>query len=889
MNGPQLPPLTDGAENTLSKAVQTCREYGHPAITPIHIAAALFEEDTGQVSIFKKVLKDAGGDSELLERLIKKALVKLPTQDPPPSNVGLDMTTTKILRKAEDLMKMQHDTFIGVTHLILAVATDDKVQKALLEGGVTYKALERAVQKISKPITSKNAEEQLEALSKYAIDLTKLAAEGKLDPVIGRDEEIRRVVRVLSRRTKNNACLIGPPGVGKTAVVEGLAQRIINRDVPPNLVGKIYALDMGALVAGASYRGSFEERLKGVLKEIEDHKDDNIILFIDEMHLIMGAGKAEGAMDAANLLKPLLARGALRCIGATTLDEYRKYVEKDAALERRFQTVMVDEPSVVDTISILRGLRERYEAHHGVRILDAALVNAATLARRYLTQRRLPDSAIDLVDEACAEVRLSIESQPEIIDQLQRRKLTLEIEAVSLQREDDPAAKERLEKVKEEIKAVEEQLAPLREKFEAQKTRVDAVQVAKRKIEELKSKKEDAERRRDAYTAADLQMAIIDQQENLRLLEEEKAHQTEEANDTSMVTNVVTPDAIADVLSKWTGIPVTRLKTSERQKLLRMEAVLRKAVVGQDDAIKAVANAVRLSRAGLKSERRPVSFMFAGPSGTGKTLQTKTLAKFLFDDEKAMIRIDMSEYNERHTVSRLVGAPPGYVGHEEGGQLTEAVRRKPYSVILLDEIEKAAREVCQLLLQVLDDGRLTDSLGRVVDFSNCIIVMTTNLGSEFIVNDESEGKLNPETKELVMRAIRGHFAPEFVNRIDEIVVFNRLAKHDLLQIVQVRLQEIQKRLEDRKVVLDVAPEVINYLADIGYNPAYGARPLNRALQHEILNQLARRLLEGSIKPGEVAQVRYVDGHIVVLQNHPPDEIPEEDMDVDEDDDVIDVD
>jgi ATP-dependent Clp protease ATP-binding subunit ClpA len=727
--------------------------------------------------------------------------------------------------------------------------------------------------------------------------MTSLAREGKIDPVIGREEEIRRVIRILSRRTKNNPVLIGEPGVGKTTIVEGLALRIVNADVPANLAAcKLLALDVGAIVAGSKYRGEFEERMKGVLKEIEDAKE-MIVLFVDEMHLLMGAGSSgEGGMDAANLLKPMLARGQLHCIGATTLGEYRKYIEKDQAFERRFQQVLVKEPSIPETISILRGLKERYETHHGVRILDGAIVTAATLAARYLTQRRLPDSAVDLIDEAAAAVRVTRESQPEILDHLERRLRQLQIEIHALEREKDEAAKARLLDAKQEAANVEEELKPLREKYESEKQRSREIKEAKIKLDQLKVKLADAERRGDFATASDLQYyAIPDLEQRIALLENdmqkaeiELATRRGSLGEEPLVTDAVGPEQIQEIVARWTGIPVTRLKTSEKEKLLHMEKALSEVVVGQPEAVKAVSNAIRLQRSGLSNPNQPPSFLFCGPSGTGKTLLTKALAEFLFDDPKAMIRFDMSEYQERHSLSRMIGAPPGYVGHDAGGQLTEALRRRPFSILLFDEVEKAAKEVLTVLLQLMDDGRITDGQGRIVDAKNSIVVMTSNLGAEYLARPSlPSGKIDPTTKELVMGALRNFFLPEFLNRISSIVIFNRLTKREIRKIVDVRLAEIQKRLNQngRIVKIEMSNEVRDYLGSAGYSPAYGARPLARLIEKEVLNRMAVLILRGAIRDGEVARVVLENGHIMVLPNHGDsdiDSLEDEDM-IDEDD------
>jgi ATP-dependent Clp protease ATP-binding subunit ClpA len=719
-----------------------------------------------------------------------------------------------------------------------------------------------------------------------------MARDKNMDPVIGREEEIRRVIRILSRRTKNNPVLIGEPGVGTTTVIEGLAQRIVNRDVPDNLKAcKLLSLDVGALVAGSKYRGEFEERMKGVLKEIEEAKE-MIVLFVDEIHLLMGAGSSgEGGMDAANLLKPMLARGQLHCIGATTLAEYRKYVEKDAAFERRFQQVLVKEPTITETISILRGLKERYDRHHRVTILDSALVAAANLAGRYLTSRRLPDSAIDLVDEAAAAVHVARESQPEIIDSLERKHRQIMIEIAALEKEKDEASSTRLAQAKRDAQNVYEELEPLRQKYLSERKRGEEIHIAKTKLDELLKRLEDASNAGDHAKAADLKYGAIPEQENvIKGLEAKKAAADAALNATgqdtgnSMVTDIVTVDHINEIVSRWTGIPTTRLRTTEKDKLLNMEKVLGKVVVGQKEAVTSVSNAIRLQRSGLSNPNQPPSFLFCGPSGTGKTLLTKALAEFLFDDPKAMIRFDMSEYQERHALSRMIGAPPGYVGHDAGGQLTEALRRKPFSILLFDEVEKAAKEVLTVLLQLMDDGRITDGQGRVVDAKNCIVVMTSNLGAEYLTQTTREGKVDRATRELVMGALRNYFLPEFLNRINSTVIFNRLTRREIRSIVDLRIKEIQKRLEDneRKVHIEVSEEAKDYLGAAGYSPAYGARPLQRLIEKEVLNRLAILILRGQIRDGETARVELINDKIVVLPNHEDSAMVSEDDDMSDD-------
>jgi len=906
--------FTDRAQESLVNASELAQQYAHPQILPIHLALSLYDpplpsgrdnQNLGppEDSLFKTIINRAHGDAQQFERAVKKSLVRQPSQDPPPSETPVSPSFSKVLRAANDLRATQKDSFIAVDHLIQALVQDPTIQKCLTEASIPKtKLIDEAIQQIrgNRRVDSKNAdaESENENLKKFTIDMTAMAKEGKIDPVIGREEEIRRVIRILSRRTKNNPVLIGEPGVGKTTVVEGLALRIVNADVPANLAQcKLLSLDVGALVAGSKYRGEFEERMKGVLKEIEGAKE-MIVLFVDEIHLLMGAGSSgEGGMDAANLLKPMLARGQLHCIGATTLGEYRKYIEKDQAFERRFQQVLVKEPSIPETISILRGLKERYEAHHGVTIMDSALVTSATLAARYLTQRRLPDSAVDLIDEAAAAVRVARDSQPEIIDHLERRLRQLQIEIHALEREKDEASQARLREAKAEAANVEEDLKPLREKYESEKARGHEIQEAKQKLDQLKIKLADAERVNDFATASDLQYyAIPETQQKIHKLEKDKEAQEIEMaarrgsiNEAPLVTDAVGPDQINEIVARWTGIPVTRLKTTEKDKLLQMERVLGDTVVGQREAVNAVSNAIRLQRSGLANPNQPPSFLFCGPSGTGKTLLTKALAEFLFDDAKAMIRFDMSEYQERHSLSRMIGAPPGYVGHDAGGQLTEALRRRPFSILLFDEVEKAAKEVLTVLLQLMDDGRITDGQGRVVDAKNCIVVMTSNLGAEYLARPNApNGKIDPTTKELVMNALRNYFLPEFLNRISSIVIFNRLTKKEIRRIVDVRMGEIQKRLQQngRNVTIQMTDDVKDYLGSAGYSPAYGARPLARLIEKEVLNRMAVLILRGAIRDGESARVVLENGHISVMSNHGDTDLESEDSEMYDSDDAI---
>ncbi|KAM3505153.1 hypothetical protein MY11210_008081 [Beauveria gryllotalpidicola] len=903
--------FTDRAQKAVEDAMSLAEQYAHSQLVPVHLAVSLLEPPIDQskdqqnappgaiVTLFRQVIERAHGDPQLFDRALKKLLVRLPSQDPPPEQVSLSPQFHAVLRKAMELQKVQKDTYIGVDHLITALADEPSIQATLREANIPKpKLVQDAVQAIrgTKRVDTKTAdtEQENENLAKFTIDMTAMARDKKIDPVIGREEEIRRVIRILSRRTKNNPVLIGEPGVGKTTVVEGLAQRIVIRDVPDNLKRcRLLSLDVGALVAGSKFRGEFEERMKGVLKEIEASKE-MIVLFVDEIHLLMGAGASgEGGMDAANLLKPMLARGQLHCIGATTLAEYRKYVEKDAAFERRFQQVLVKEPSIPETVSILRGLKEKYDRHHRVTIKDNALVAAANLAARYLTSRRLPDSAIDLVDEAAAAVQVARESRPEIIDSNERKLSQLMIEIAALEKEHDEASQSRLAQAKKEAKNVEEDLVPLREKYQNELKRSEDIHNAKVKLDDLEKRLEDAANNAEHAKAADLKYgAIPDQKEVIKRLEQKKAAADAALNETnadaggSMVTDTVDADQINEIVARWTGIPVTRLRTSEKEKLIHMEKALSKVVVGQREAVQSVANAIRLQRSGLSNPNQPPSFLFCGPSGTGKTLLTKALAEFLFDDSRAMIRFDMSEYQERHSLSRMIGAPPGYVGHDAGGQLTEALRRKPFSILLFDEVEKAAKEILTVMLQLMDDGRITDGQGRVVDARNCIVVMTSNLGAEFLTRPGAkEGKIDTATRELVMGALRNYFLPEFLNRINSVVIFNRLTRREIRNIVDLRIMEIQKRLHDngRNVTIDVSEEAKDYLGSAGYSPAYGARPLARLIEQEVLNKLAILILRNNIRDKETARVELDDGRIVVLSNHPDSDTGEDEEMMDEED------
>ncbi|MCB9151571.1 MAG: ATP-dependent chaperone ClpB [Caldilineaceae bacterium] len=851
--------LTRKAQEALLEAQSLAEEQNHASLEPEHLLAALLQQEGG---VAPAVINKIGVDPNLLLNSVQQALNGKPRATGAGTQVRTSNELGAILREADDIAKAMRDEYTSTEHLLMAMASKGgAIQKLLERHGVSYNGIMQALASVrgNQRVTTDNPESQYEALSKYGRDLTEEARKGKLDPVIGRDEEIRRVIQILSRRTKNNPVLIGEPGVGKTAIAEGLAQRIVNGDVPTGLRDKrVVSLDLGALVAGAKYRGEFEERLKAVLQEIKAAEGE-ILLFIDEMHTLVGAGKAEGAMDAGNMLKPMLARGELHTIGATTLDEYRQHIEKDAALERRFQPVYVDEPSVEDTISILRGLKERYEVHHGVRITDGAVIAAATLSNRYITDRFLPDKAIDLIDEAASRLRMQIDSKPQELDEIDRQVMQLEIEREALKKEKDDASKERLAALEQELADLKEESAELASRWQAEKDAIVQVQHLKEEMDGARIEIERAERAYDLQKAAELRYGKMNELEGELKQAESRVRQLQQ--DGALLKEEVDAEEISNVVSKWTGVPVSRLMEGEREKLLRLEDELHKRVVGQDEAVRAVASAIRRSRAGLQDPNRPLgSFIFLGPTGVGKTELARSLASFLFDDESNMVRIDMSEYQERHTVARLIGAPPGYVGYDQGGQLTEAVRRRPYSVVLFDEIEKAHPEVFNVLLQVLDDGRLTDSQGRTVDFRNTVIIMTSNLGSQYILDVAG---IDEAVEERVQQVLREHFRPEFLNRIDDTIVFHGLRKEQLREIIEIQIDHLRQRLSERHLTLELTDAAKNLIIEEGYDAAFGARPLKRVLQQKIADPLAVQILEGKIFDGERIVVDAVNGEIYI--------------------------
>jgi len=861
---------TQKAQQAIIQSQQLAADLQHQTIEPAHLLLALLNQDQGVVPAI--VTKIAGSPTALREEIQKDLDNRPKVYGSGTGQPGLSQQTTQVASTAERFAKGMSDEYVSTEHLFLGLAESSE-EKRLASYGLTKDAILKALKEVrgTQRITSQNPESTYEALSKYGRDLTAFARTGKLDPVIGRDQEIRRIVQILSRRTKNNPALIGEPGVGKTAIVEGLAQRIVNNDVPDGLKNKrIIQLDVGALIAGAKYRGEFEERLKAVLKEITESAGE-ILLFVDEMHTVVGAGAAEGAMDAGNMLKPMLARGELHMIGATTLNEYRKYVEKDSALERRFQPVFVTEPSVEDTISILRGLKQRYEVYHGVRITDPAVIAAATLSHRYISDRQLPDKAIDLIDEAAARLRTEIDSKPQPLDEVDRSIMQLEIERQALQKEKDKASKERLHSIEKELADLREQASELHTRWQVEKGAIQEIRDIKEQIDETETQIEQAERQADLEKAARLRYGTLNElQTRLKNAEEQLKTLQEES---PLLKEEVDAEEIAEVVANWTGIPVSRLLEGEMEKLLHMEERLHQRIVGQDEAVEVVSNAVRRSRAGLQDPNRPIgSFIFLGPTGVGKTELARALAEFLFNDEDAMVRIDMSEYQEKHTISRLFGAPPGYVGFEEGGQLTEAVRRRPYSVVLFDEIEKAHAEVFNALLQLLDDGRLTDGQGRTVDFRNTVVIMTSNLGSELwmsTVKDESQ--IKEVSRDQINRLLQAHFRPEFLNRVDEVVVFHPLTKENLAKIVDIQIARVASLMQQRNLTLKVDNAARDYLADKGYDPDFGARPLKRTIQREVQNPLALKVVGGEISEGDTVSVTVGDKNLIFQRIETPNE------------------
>ena len=859
-NNPQQ--FTEKAWQAITKTPDIARQNNHQQLESEHLLQALLDQDGLAVSIFNKANISV---SKIRDR-VKQFTDSQPKVKQSSDSVYLGRSLDRLFDDAEKYRQGFDDDFISVEHIILAYSHDDRLGKSIWrEFGLTESKLKTIIRDIrgNQKVTDKNPENKYESLERYGRDLTELARDGKLDPVIGRDDEIRRAIQILSRRTKNNPVLIGEPGVGKTAIVEGLAQRIINRDVPESLLDRtVIALDMGALIAGAKYRGEFEERLKAVLKEVTE-SEGNIILFIDEMHTVVGAGASQGSMDAGNLLKPMLARGELRCVGATTLDEYRKYIEKDAALERRFQSVYVDEPNVIDTISILRGLKERYEVHHGVKIADNSLVAAAMLSNRYISDRFLPDKAIDLVDEAAAKLKMEITSKPEELDEVDRKVLQLEMERLSLKKEQDYASLDRLSKLELELANLKEQQSTLNAQWQGEKEAIDQIRELRESLEKVNVEIQQAERNYDYNKAAELRYSkLSDIQKQIE--KTETALEEKQTSGKSLLREEVTESDIAEIISKWSGIPISKLVESEKEKLLQLEEQLHEKVIGQDEAVTAVAESIQRSRAGLSDPDRPTaSFIFLGPTGVGKTELAKALASNLFDTEDAIVRIDMSEYMEKHTVSRLMGAPPGYVGYEEGGQLTEAIRRRPYSVVLFDEIEKAHADVFNVMLQILDDGRLTDSQGRTVDFTNTIIIMTSNIGSQYILDVAGDDSKYEEMRRRVMLAMRENFRPEFLNRIDDIIIFHSLAKSQLRNIVKIQIQRLLSRLQEQKLGLQLSDEALDFLAEIGYDPVYGARPLKRAIQRYLETSIAKAILKGEFNGGDTICVDVKDERLTL--------------------------